>query len=209
MEKNTENFLRREPSIEDKSDEEIFQNYMEDLELLPEDFDKKILDIESRSAKFAKWAKEHNVSSEIYSLEPEQEFQEKTKSVKGRAENIPFQNEAFDLVISNCSIPNELSGKNPKTLKEKVRSSLIEMMRVVKPGGEIRLGRVLYKSQQERGKMIDDVLNELCEKYDAEIEKISQPLADIYKYDANHKPVKLLAQVYFIKIRKPIKKNKL
>ncbi|MEK7172709.1 MAG: methyltransferase domain-containing protein, partial [Patescibacteria group bacterium] len=84
---------------------------MEDLKLSPEDFDKKILDVGSGSGQFAKWAKEHNVSSQIFSLEPKQESKEKIKSVKGVAEAIPFQNEVFDLVVSNASIPNVLFGK--------------------------------------------------------------------------------------------------
>ena len=202
----SEKFSKNESSIEDHTDEEVFQNYMEDLKLSPEDFDKKILDVGSGSSQFAKWAKDHHVSSHIFSLEPKQELQEKTKSVRGKAEAIPFQSEVFDLVISYASIPNVFLGESPETIKEKVRNSLFELMRVTKPGGEIRLGRVLkgeiYESQKELALALDETLEELRQTYAAEIEEVHYPAADTYEY-VNHEPVKLLAKAYLIKIRKP------
>ncbi len=60
------------------TDEEVFQRYVEDLQLTPEDFEKYILDAGANSAQFAKWAKEHGVSSEIYSLEPTALLKEKS-----------------------------------------------------------------------------------------------------------------------------------
>ncbi len=203
----SEKFPQNEPSIEDHTDEEVFQNYMEDLKLLPEDFEKRILDVGSGSSQFAKWAKDHHVSSQIFSLEPKQEPQEKTKSVLGKAEAIPFQNEAFDLVVSNASIPNVFLGERPEMVREKVRDSLFELMRVTKPGGEIRLGRVLkgeiYESQKGLVSALDETLEELQQVYGAEVEEIHYPVADTYEY-VNHEPVKLLAKAYIIKICKPI-----
>lgn len=204
---NPEKFSKNEPSIEDHTDEEVFQNYMEDLNLSPEDFDKKILDVGSGSSQFAKWAKDHHVSSQIFRLEPKQEPQEKTKSVQGMAEAIPFQNEAFDLVVSNASIPNIFLGESPETVKEKVKNSLFELMRVTKPGGEIRLGRVLrgeiYESQKVLVSALDETFAELRRDYEIEIEEIPYPVADTYEY-VNHEPVKLLAKAYLIKMHKPI-----
>jgi len=201
-----EKIPKHEPSIEDYNDEEVFQNYMEDLRLSPEDFDKKILDVGSGSSQFAKWAKEHNVSSQIFSLEPKEEPQEKTKSVKGVAEAIPFQDEVFDLVISNAAIPNVFVEESQEIVKEKVKNSLFEMMRVTKPGGEIRLGRVLRGEISETQKAVvsalDETLNELRQIYGAEIEEIPYSTGDIYEYE-NNKPTKLLARAYLIKIHKP------
>ncbi len=204
---NQENFPKNEPSIEDHTDEEVFQNYMEDLNLSPEDFEKKILDVGSGSSQFAKWAKDHHVSSRVFSLEPKQESQEKTKSVQGTAEAMSFQDEAFDLVISNASIPNVFLGESSETVKEKVKNSLFELMRVTKLGGEIRLGRVLkgevYESQKALVAALDETFAELRQNYGAEIEEIPYPVANTYEY-VNHEPVKLLARAYLIKIHKPI-----
>lgn len=205
-----EEFLKNRPPIECDRDEEVFQNYIEDLELSPGDFDKKILDVGSGSSQFAKWAKEHYVSSEIYNLEPIQESQEAKRSVYGRAEAIPFKSETFDLVISNASIPNIFLGEKSKVLKEKIRNSLVEMIRVTKSGGEVRLGRVLrgesYKSQKEFSGVLDEALNNLRQNYNVEVEEIPYPVANTYEY-INKKPVKILANAYLIKIHKPAKKE--
>lgn len=202
----SEKFPKNEPTIEDHTDEEVFQNYMEDLKLSPEDFDKKILDVGSGSSQFAKWAKEHSVSSQIFSLEPTQESQEKAKSVRGAAEAIPFQEGTFDLVISNASIPNVFLGESQEIVRGKIKNSLFELMRVTKPGGEIRLGRVLkgeiYETQKALVSALDETLYELQQIFGAEIEEIPYPVANTYEY-VNHEPVQLLAKAYLIKIRKP------
>lgn len=128
--------VRAKPSEHyEESDEELFQKYVEEMDLKPEDFEKKILDVGAGSAKFAKWAKEHNVSSEIYSLEPFFEPEEKSKAVKGRAEEIPFKDESFDLVISAGAVPQIFIAperEQPEVMEEKIKQSLSEMLRVIK-----------------------------------------------------------------------------
>ncbi|HZX50179.1 MAG TPA: methyltransferase domain-containing protein [Candidatus Paceibacterota bacterium] len=202
-----EKFPEHEPSVEGSSDEKAFQAYVEDLDLSPEDFNKKILDVGSGSSQFAKWAKDHQVSSEIYSIEPYQQPQEISKSLQGRAETMPFQDNAFDLVVSNASIPNVFLGEAPEVMKEKVRDSLVGFMRVVRPGGEIRLGRVLkgnvYESQQNISAAVEEVLEELRQAYGAEVEEIRYSAGDTYEYDAKQEPIRILARAYLIKIRKP------
>jgi len=200
-----EKILEHEPSIEDESDKEVFQRYMEDLKLRPEDFEKKILDVGSGANKFAKWAKEHNVSSQIYSLEPLRKSREVSKNVKGWAAAMPFQNESFDLVVSNGAIPNTLLAGDAECLKERVKESLYEMLRVTKRGGEIRLGRVIKGDKDSpRGQLtpaIEETLEEMRSKHYVEIEEIHSP-PDLCEYK-NGKPAGLIARVFLIKIRKP------
>lgn len=202
--------LEREILIPESTDEEVFQSYMEDLRLTPEDFDKKIIDIGAGSTKFAKWAKEHGVSRNIYSLEPQVEsILEKNKSVAALAEAIPFENESFDLVVSTAAIPNIYVGAgSTEIIKAKVINSLSEMVRIAKPGGEVRLSRVLVWQEYQTGHVlpqdIEAALDGLKEKYDVEIEKIRVPSDDIYKRE-NHQPKELLAESYLIIIHKPIK----
>ena len=143
--------LENKPSIFDNSDEDVFRGYMEDLRLTPADLNKRILDVGAGSAQFSRWAKEHGVSNQIYSLELKKEYiQEKEKSVSARAEAIPFISESFDLIVSNGAIPNVLiDGGRVEAIKESVSSSVQEMMRVLRPGGEIRLGRVLIGGEYE------------------------------------------------------------
>jgi len=188
----------------EETDEEVFQKYIEDLKLSPEDFNKKILDVGAGSAKFAKWAKEHGVSKEIFSLEPRSGIiEEKDQSVCAQAETMPFRDESFDLVISDAAIPNIYIKKDDTN--EKVTNSFNEMLRVLKLGGEVRLARVLigkeYESQMSLAKSITEVLDNLEKTGDFEIEKIRTPSDDTYEY-VNHDPVKVLAESYLIIIRK-------
>jgi len=194
--------------MKEATDEEVFQRYVEDLRLSPEDFNKKILDVGAGAAQFAKWAKEHGVSREIYSLEPKKEYlAEKDKSVVARAETMPFIDETFDLVVSNSAIPNVYKDEgNADVMKEKVINNLREMMRVIKPGGEIRLARVLMgkedKSQQILSQSIEKTLENLETEGNVRIERIRTPSDDTYEYDENNNPVKLLAEAFLIIIRK-------
>lgn len=195
------------PEPEKETDKEVFQHYIEDLRLTPEDFDKKILDVGAGSAQFAKWAKEHHVSSQIYSVEPQVErLTEKDKSISARVEKLPFPDETFDLVISVAAIPNIYLGENPEIVKEKIIQGFNEMIRVVKSGGEVRLARVLignmYESQRVLAEGIEKTLQGLREKYGMQIEKIRTPSDDTYEYEG-HERKKLLAEAYLWIIRKP------
>jgi ubiquinone/menaquinone biosynthesis C-methylase UbiE len=186
----------------EKTDEEVFIEYVRDLELSPEDFDKKILDVGAGGAEFAKWAKEHGISSEIYSLESSQELKEKTKAVRGLAEQLPFAENAFDLVVSNAAIPNIFLWRD----KAKVRESFLEALRVVKPGGEVRFARVgKGESRSERKKLTQRINTTLAElrKSGVKVEEIRQPHADIHKYGRKGKKGRLLSEAYLIKLHKP------
>lgn len=179
--------------------EEVFQKYMEELELKPEDFDKKILDLGAGNAEFAKWAKEHGVSSEIYSLDIRDKMREKDRSVIGDANELPFKNESFDLVVSTCAIPNTIEASQ-------IERTLLETIRVIKPGGEVRLAKVLEGEKYEPQRIKKQELNEVLEKLEdmkLSIEKIRRPREDLYEYDGHIKTDRLLAEAYLIKIKKP------
>jgi ubiquinone/menaquinone biosynthesis C-methylase UbiE len=196
MKNYSENYY--EDNVIDKN-EEAFQTYIESLELTPEDFNKKILDIGAGNGEFAKWAKDHNVSSDIYSLDLQGKSEEQENFVNANAEEIPFKDNSFDLTISNCAIPNVVDVEN-------IEKTLLEAIRVTKPGGEIRLSRVLegelYEPQIARKRETDLVFKKL-EDRKIEIEKIRQPHGDIYEYNKNIKTDKILAKAYLIKIKKP------
>lgn len=165
------------PELPFDTDEETFRQYMENLDLSPGDFDKTILDVGSGSGQFAKWAKEHHVSDQIYSLEPFQEGKEKSKLVRGNAEAIPFQDESFDLVLSSSAIPQIFSGLQYEGEREdKIRESLSELIRVAKKGGEIRIGPMAeYKEdwQREFKVALSRVLDELKKRYRLAVEEKS------------------------------------
>lgn len=202
--------IKQRESLE-PTDEEKFQRYVEDLQFTPKDFEKRILDVGAGSAQFAKWAKEHGVSSEIYSLEliyerSSEYLKEKSKSVWGSAEDMPFKNNTFDLVISLDAIPQVFSGEEYKKeeLKENVKSSFSEMLRVIKPGGEIRIGGMFDKGINEKQRQLrstfNEIINEFKSKQDIAVEEIPNGY-NIYTRDKNGQP-KIWEKRYLIKIHK-------
>jgi ubiquinone/menaquinone biosynthesis C-methylase UbiE len=198
-------------SAEEKTDEEIFQSYVEDLRLTPEDFDKKILDVGADSAQFAKWAKEHGVSCSITSLEIRPgALMEKRRAVVGNAEKLPFANSSFDMVVSCYSMPHatihNYAGDSILGLfREKVGDILSEMLRVTTETGEIRLAGVpLGAGFDARGNVISEELEKLESKYKIRIELVRMPQSDSYRYDVDGvaKTDEIYSKAYLVIIRK-------
>jgi ubiquinone/menaquinone biosynthesis C-methylase UbiE len=194
---------------DEETDEKVFQSYMEDLRLAPGDFNRKILDVGAGRAQFAKWANEHNISSQIYSVEPQAgRLAENGKSAAAQAEKMPFADGAFDLVVSVGAIPNVYLGGSMEIVKEKIIRSFNEMARVVKPGGEIRLARVLlgkvYENQRVLVQSVEKAFRELEGKYGARIEKIRTPDNDTYENGPAGHGRRLLAESYLLVIHKPL-----
>lgn len=147
------------------TDEDTFREYMEDLDLTPKDFDKKILDVGSGSGQFAKWAKEHGVSSEIYSVDRSADSNEHDKSVKGSVESMPYKDGAFDLVVSHAAIPQIFVGLEFKNIREeKIRESISEMLRVVKLSGEVRFGPTIVDSKDPWRQNFQNTLNSVLDE---------------------------------------------
>lgn len=200
----TDEFLRHE-DYREETDEEVFQFYMNDLDLSPEDFNKKILDVGSGSAQFAKWAEEHNLSKDIYSIDPKGNFSEKKRSAVADARQIPFPDNTFDLVISNGSMPHILLDGEPDVVRADVQKVFNELLRVSKDNGEIRLGSVILGGKEKRQIIIDSVIQE-------ELEKIKENLkakvsiikkSDIHRYEG-HQPVEVIAGKYLIVIKRDV-----
>lgn len=158
-----------ENSIQEKSFQEM-QKYIEeiflhDLGLSWENLrGKKILDIGTGSAEFAKVAKDKGI--EVVSLEkyPHKWGQiYKQNYLQAEAENLPFKKGSFDLVLSHAAPPLVFSepisreeaekalleaGGSPDTnkeqkieeLKAKIRQVIVEAKRVLREGGEFRFG---------------------------------------------------------------------
>lgn len=186
--------------------EAYFQKYLDDLRLSREDLKGKILDVGSGNSALALFAKKKNVSSEIYSIDPWSIPKEKTKFVIGAAEALPFKDNSFDLIISNCAIPNIFFAE--KDGLKRMHDSLMDMMYALKPGGEIRLGNVLrgrlYPHQREFTAFFDQMLQQLKDIFHAEIEEEHISSCDHYESKKSKFAGQLLSENYFIKIKKPL-----
>ncbi|MDD4062372.1 MAG: class I SAM-dependent methyltransferase [Candidatus Pacebacteria bacterium] len=182
-------------------DKKVFDEYVESLNLSLEDFNKDILDVGSGFSEFAKYARENNISSSVFSLDPIRKMEETEKSVKGIVEKLPFRDESFDLIISHCAIPNIFIGEDLR----KIEASFLEMMRVLKKNGEIRLGNVLkgdiYPNQRDFVLNLNQTLDKLKEEFNVEIEERLIPNRVNYEYlkDGSKRG---LSKSYFVKIKK-------
>ena len=183
--------------------EATFDAYVESLDLTHEDFEKDILDVGSGFGDFATWARDHGLSTTIVSLDKNRANPDVAESVMGRAEELPFKDASFDLVISNCSVPNLLAGETEADTHAAVSKSIREMLRVARPGGEVRLGSVIHGTAIEKHKMVtealDKTLGKLTREYD--IEMIHTP-PDLYKTDAEGNEIEKVAERYLIKIKR-------
>jgi len=171
----TESFAAEEPEEEK---ERTFQQYIENLHLSPEDFQKDILDVASGQSEFAAWAREHNAAKNIISIDshPEGEFLDK-KSAHALAEELPFADKSFDLVLSHCAIPIvysrdyesvEIQDKRTREIMEReIEAGLSEMLRVLRPEGELRFNAIPggtdddYEVFQDFRSAFDQILSKL------------------------------------------------
>jgi ubiquinone/menaquinone biosynthesis C-methylase UbiE len=130
-------------SLDKSREEEVEKEALEDLKGLGLDFDylkgKLILDIGAGPGVIAEVAKKEGIKVISLDINPEMWTEEGIKMpdvpyVKADAENLPFADETFDLIISHAG-PLILSSS-----KEKIAVMIQEAKRVLKEGGEIRFG---------------------------------------------------------------------
>jgi ubiquinone/menaquinone biosynthesis C-methylase UbiE len=96
---------------------------------------KSVLDLGAGDADLGKAMKQNGV--DIVSMDRRifEENQKGVNCVVGDADNIPFQNESFDLIISHAAPPTVMV----KNIDD-VRNKLNEVKRLLKSGGEFRFG---------------------------------------------------------------------
>ena len=203
---------REHKAASEFTDEETLRHYFDALRLEPEDFEETIiLDVGAGSAQFAKWLKEHGAKNDVVSLEPEiEKLQEKEKSVGGLAEMLPFKDESFDLVLSHAAIPNnftyesgKVSGKAASEADRKIYNALHEMIRVLKPGGEIRLAPVAFRrGRKVLSKILRENLQTLETENDVRVETIPMIEGNTRAYAKEGRKGKILSDDYLVIIKK-------
>ncbi len=195
-----------EPYQERGQEERYFQDYVETLELTPEDFEKDILDIGGAEGAFAYYALQHGINDHIVTLEPM-----KTESYKGievyheplEHNSIPKEN--FDLVVSNHSMPGYLFNfeHSYEENLERMKLGIGEMLRVLRPGGEVRMqwsfGK-LYPPQKEYAKVSFEVIRYLQSLGIETLFKEDEPQ---YERDADDNNTRVLKRWFRVRLIKP------
>lgn len=148
------------------------------------DLQGRILDIGGGEGELAELINTHAPDSEVIILEPQQSPWEKLshpeRFVRGEAEQLPFEREVFDTILSSFAVPNVYLGLAEEELEEKMEAAFNEMIRVVKPGGHIYLGPIYFGTefQNERifSRVLNDVLSSLAHLDNLEVTVTDVPL---------------------------------
>lgn len=127
----------------DKGDEKLaFERYAEDLFLDENALDgKKILDVGSNIPLFRGYLEGKYPETKVISID--QEFNT-SLDVQALAEHLPFQDNSFDLVVAHSSLTGW-------SIYENIEQILRELIRVLRPNGEIRIGPIMIDDDTDLG----------------------------------------------------------
>ena len=119
-----------------ESDAMDFAGYLHDLDLKEENLSgKNILDIGSGNGGFKRAVEKTGLAKMCVALD-EGKFNSAGMDVMGKAEKMPFKDESFDLELSRYSVP-VMDATNGRF--QFIPSVLREMVRVLRPGGDIKI----------------------------------------------------------------------
>lgn len=184
----------------------MYENYLQKLGLTEQFLkNKKILDIGAGNRMFASFCMKHGVSSEVYSLEgnaedyidkkikeviwpDEVEKEIEKRTTRALSQNLPFEDNAFELIVCNSAMPGrDKEHFGNLTMEQDLNRSYDEIVRVLKPRGEARLEP--FESNEDDEFYGDWVkatkrkIEELREKEGlvVEVEKIEDTEDDLYR----------------------------
>lgn len=154
----------RYPATLEQHDEQQVQQILESLALSEADVaGKRLLDIGAGGGELVRWAQRHGAKAVAFDIDLPQRVRRRIEStgadvVEGDAVRLPFDDQSFDLVVSSFAIPHSTSSGEPvpgedgevfmERAHERRVASLQEAARVLKQGGQTRLGGVI---RNERG----------------------------------------------------------
>jgi len=150
---------------------EDVQKQLENFGLKPEQITGDILDIGAGDGEFAKNFKNKD-GVKITSVDKVVE-NENSEVIVCDVRDLPFDDEAFDLILSHASIPNvfinmyseEFLEVSKREMKKALDKTFNQIIRVLKPGGEIRLSPIRiaenYESEKVMKVLIVDLIKDL------------------------------------------------
>ncbi len=156
-------------SIElNESEKFTVEQYVDNLGIsLHELKNKKVLDVGAGGGAFVRAAQMEGIDAVAFSLfidNPQRVAETSTPFIVGTVTQMPFRDSAFDLIISNCAIPHALvsmqdfeAGDRTVAKEHLVKEAMAEILRVLKPGGEIRFAPVPRHESPDRFKRTETI----------------------------------------------------
>jgi len=164
--------IKNTTQLENLNLSEDVQEQLENFGLKPEQITGDVLDIGAGEGEFAKNFKNKD-GVKIVSIDKFVEEDENSEVIVCDVRELPFDDEAFDLVLSHASIPNvfinmyseEFSEVSKREMKKALDKTFNQIIRVLKPGGEIRLSPIRiaenYESEKTMKVLIVDLIKDL------------------------------------------------
>ena len=133
-----------------------FENYQKFLGFELEDLKgNNVLDIGGQPNGFFA-AEAESIGAKVVTFNPKTsgESRKHNDIVAGLAQQMPFKNESFDIVLAYASVPAYLPQFEPE-----YRETFSEMLRVLKPGGKIYIFPIMEEMAQDPvfGKIMRDI----------------------------------------------------
>ncbi len=124
-----------------------------------------ILDIGAGDGNLAKYLSQ-NINLKVTALDENPPEKPEFEIIKGDAKNLPFENESFDMIISHASIPNIFislySFEHPELSENEIRNavkkSFNEIIRVLKKNGEVRISPVIMSDNYNSQKILKEII---------------------------------------------------
>lgn len=124
---------QKEQNFEERRNpEKVFNSYLRTLKLSIEDLKFPLLDVGAHTGGFVTFCRDNLGHKDCFGVEPSDYRRGNTEGVvKGDAQSIPFVDETFEMIVSKNVMPMF------KDNFEEARDALDEMLRVLKPEGEL------------------------------------------------------------------------
>lgn len=188
--------------LRESHEQGVYKEYVAELKLSEEDLHKHILDVGSQAGDFASEAAKRGyrdiVSIDI--LHPEDqtggyEFEKPYGAGKfavADALSLPFEDNEFDLVVSIYAIPVLLDFWK---MREEAVHAAREMLRVTKPGGEVRLSGVELRREPRAE-------NDTGDRIALALQDLAKQGIDVSIEEGPDKPDRNSVELAFVRLRK-------
>ena len=148
--------------------EEKVLSMLQDFGLEPDAITGKVLDIGAGEAEVVRFfANREDV--DVTSLDSYVPDDMRDSVEKGDARSLPYESDAFDVVIAYASVPNvfidmhldESSEVAERSMREAIADVFSEAVRVLKPGKTAYFAPILFADSYESQRMLGDVIREV------------------------------------------------